>query len=97
MNLRIETLKPRPEGKGYEIVALLGHAELRALGGELRGLGVFPTGRLVEEARILSDGEQQFLSSPVSVDGDVKCATIEYREHLYVVYRVPVKKSFGKW
>ncbi len=101
--MRILKLESSKKPNGIEFRGLMGGAEFKQLGGDLHNLCVFSTARIAEPATYTKTGARhsaaKYLLFPAALrrqsgadefDFDrMTCATMQYRQRLYVIYSVP--------
>ena len=106
--MRILTIKNSDRPHGFEIHSLLGKSEFEQLQGQLARLCVFATSTITEPATSIKTGARhsyaKYLLLPVKLRrqhktsdynfNGLRCGTVNYRDALYIIYRVPCQHLF---
>lgn len=106
--MKISRLEAGKKPNSVEIKALMGASEFRQLLGYLDNLCVFETKTIVEHSSVIKTGARhncaKYLLFPVKLRRKFKtdefdfekisCGKVEYKDSLFVIYKVPRKLSF---
>ena len=108
--MRILLLEASKRPRAVEVLVLMGTTEFKQLGGDLTGLVVFASSRILEPATAIRTGarhrQAKYLLFPSRLRHQFKteaydfqkilCGTATYRDKWFVIYSVPRKGWVGQ-